>query len=96
LTSIGAHGRADAAPGVLIIGILFAGFIIARDNIPCLYFVLAHTSRLMRADWFIWIHHLSPFKYCFEALMINEFVGLGFKGPFGVLDGLLALCINVT
>jgi ABC-type multidrug transport system permease subunit len=43
----------------------------------------------MCADWFIWIHYLSPFKYCFEALMINEFVGLKFKGPFStVLDGL--------
>jgi ABC-type multidrug transport system permease subunit len=39
------------------------------------------------AAWFIWIHYISPFKYGFEALMINEFVGLEFKSPFAVLDG---------
>jgi hypothetical protein len=80
------------APGLLIVGIFYAGFIIARDNIPCMTNLLLFFA-IIHADWFIWIHYITPFKYCFEALMINEFVGLGFKGPFGVLDGLLAFYV---
>ncbi len=40
--------------------VLFAGFIIAPNQIP---------------DYWIWLHHLSPFAYALEGLMVNELVG---------------------
>ena len=46
------------APGTLIIFIVFCGFIINGQNLGW---------------WFRWVHYISPFKYSFEALMINEF-----------------------
>ncbi len=53
--------------GVFVMLIFFNGFLIPRESIP---------------GYFIWIHYLSPFKYMFEALMLNEFDGLVLR-PFG-------------
>ena len=49
-----------AAPSVIALMILFAGFIIQEQSIP---------------PWFIWLYYLSPFRYAYEALTINELAG---------------------
>eukprot|EP01087_Luapelamoeba_hula_P005956 TRINITY_DN1603_c2_g1_i3.p1 TRINITY_DN1603_c2_g1~~TRINITY_DN1603_c2_g1_i3.p1 ORF type:complete len:1132 (+),score=105.15 TRINITY_DN1603_c2_g1_i3:182-3577(+) len=51
-------GATGLAPFGLVIWIIFAGYILPMDYIP---------------DWWIWLHYLSPSKYAFGALMINEF-----------------------
>lgn len=49
--------------GTAVLYILFSGYLIPRAQIP---------------PYFIWIHYISPVKYTFEALMLNEFDGLVF------------------
>eukprot|EP00009_Paramoeba_aestuarina_P004200 CAMPEP_0201510384 /NCGR_PEP_ID=MMETSP0161_2-20130828/3093_1 /ASSEMBLY_ACC=CAM_ASM_000251 /TAXON_ID=180227 /ORGANISM="Neoparamoeba aestuarina, Strain SoJaBio B1-5/56/2" /LENGTH=688 /DNA_ID=CAMNT_0047905545 /DNA_START=21 /DNA_END=2087 /DNA_ORIENTATION=- len=44
-----------------VIFFLFAGFYITTDTIP---------------DYYIWLEHISPFKYGYAALLENEFIGL--------------------
>ena len=44
-----------------VIFFLFAGFYVAADTIP---------------EYYIWLKYLSPFKYAFNALLLNEFTGL--------------------
>ena len=54
-----------AAPSVIALMILFAGFIIQEQSIP---------------PWFMWLYYLSPFHYAYEALTINELAGDGAGG----------------
>lgn len=49
------------APGGIALMILFAGYIIQGNSIP---------------PWFIWLYWLSPFRYAYEAMTINELSGL--------------------
>lgn len=49
------------APAGIALMILFAGYIIQGRSIP---------------PWFIWLYWISPFRYAYEAMTINELVGL--------------------
>jgi len=52
------------SPLVFIPMMLFGGFFANNDSIPA---------------WLSWIQYLSLFKYSFETLMTNEFLGLDFS-----------------
>ena len=43
---------------------MFAGFFKSLDSLP---------------SWFGWIQYLSPFKYGYEMLLVNEYTGLPFE-----------------
>ena len=49
------------APALMIPLMLLAGFFVDLSTIP---------------TWFSWLQYLSPFKYGFEMLVVNEFTGL--------------------
>ena len=49
------------APALMIPLMLLAGFFVDLSTIP---------------TWFSWLQYLSPFKYGFEMLVVNEFSGL--------------------
>ena len=49
---------------ILLPLMLFSGFLVNNDSIPV---------------FLRWIRHVSPTKYAFHALMLNEFTGLTFK-----------------
>jgi ABC-type multidrug transport system ATPase subunit/ABC-type multidrug transport system permease subunit len=56
--------------GSAVIFIFFSGYLLSREEIP---------------PYFIWAHYLSPVKYAFEALAINEYDGLTFTGQQGAV-----------
>jgi len=51
------------AGAMIVLLVIYAGFLIPKGSVP---------------GWFIWVYWISPFRYAFEALMINEFYGLEF------------------
>jgi ATP-binding cassette subfamily G (WHITE) protein 1/ATP-binding cassette subfamily G (WHITE) protein 2 len=53
----------SSVPLVVIPFMLFSGFLINVDSTP---------------PYFIWIEYLSPIKYCFQGIAINEFTDLTF------------------
>jgi len=55
------HEAAAVAPGIIILNVVFAGFIIPRNDIP---------------GWWIWLYWLSAFNYILDAVMINQYDGL--------------------
>eukprot|EP00047_Mylnosiga_fluctuans_P004483 m.234774 g.234774 ORF g.234774 m.234774 type:complete len:1699 (+) comp12715_c0_seq1:66-5162(+) len=70
--------------GPSVLFILFSGYMIPREQIPY---------------EFIWIHYISPLKYAFEALMLNEFDGLTFtssRNPAITISGLDAIDKNFS
>ena len=46
---------------LVVVFIIFAGYLIARNEMP---------------PYFVWLNWVSPFKYVFEGLIVNEFDGL--------------------
>eukprot|EP00013_Stygamoeba_regulata_P024380 CAMPEP_0177644642 /NCGR_PEP_ID=MMETSP0447-20121125/8799_1 /TAXON_ID=0 /ORGANISM="Stygamoeba regulata, Strain BSH-02190019" /LENGTH=1447 /DNA_ID=CAMNT_0019147021 /DNA_START=201 /DNA_END=4544 /DNA_ORIENTATION=+ len=54
------QGANAAAPAGIALTLLFSGYIIQANNIP---------------PWFIWIYWISPLRYAYEALSLNELVG---------------------
>eukprot|EP01132_Coremiostelium_polycephalum_P008337 gene8337-10241_t len=48
-------------PAVIILYLVFGGFMISNNNIP---------------GWWIWIHYLSPIKYTLDMLCQNELYGV--------------------
>eukprot|EP00656_Telonema_subtile_P018092 TRINITY_DN1974_c0_g1_i2.p1 TRINITY_DN1974_c0_g1~~TRINITY_DN1974_c0_g1_i2.p1 ORF type:complete len:1530 (+),score=346.04 TRINITY_DN1974_c0_g1_i2:54-4643(+) len=52
------------APVLGIVFMSFSGYLLAKDDIP---------------DWYIWIFWISPLRYAFEGLMINELKGLTYN-----------------
>ena len=57
-----------AAPIILIPLMMFAGFFKSLDDIP---------------SWFAWIQYISPFKYGYEMLVVNEFTDLPIECSIG-------------
>eukprot|EP00184_Porphyridium_aerugineum_P002623 CAMPEP_0184693522 /NCGR_PEP_ID=MMETSP0313-20130426/1714_1 /TAXON_ID=2792 /ORGANISM="Porphyridium aerugineum, Strain SAG 1380-2" /LENGTH=1525 /DNA_ID=CAMNT_0027151613 /DNA_START=498 /DNA_END=5072 /DNA_ORIENTATION=+ len=51
------------AGAILVMFVVFCGFLLNPDTIP---------------PWFIWLFYLSPLHYAIEALFLNEFSGLQF------------------
>jgi len=64
-------------PVLITIMLLFGGFYVNESNIP---------------DWLIWLFYISPFKYAFEALMLNEFTGETFICTAGETVGPTHIC----
>lgn len=62
-----------ACSGLMILLVFFSGYLLPRGSIP---------------PYFIWIHYLSPFKYVFEGLAINEFEGLDLEVGNITISGL--------
>lgn len=52
------------APIIAVVFILFGGFYVNSSNIP---------------KWFIWVEWLSPIKYSFAALMLNDLDDISFR-----------------
>ncbi|GJQ14886.1 hypothetical protein GpartN1_g6677.t1 [Galdieria partita] len=55
------HEATAVAPAIIILNVVFAGFIIPRNDIP---------------GWWIWLYWLSAFNYTLDAVMINQYNGL--------------------
>lgn len=71
---------------VVMMFIVFSGFLLVKSEI---------------ADYFIWIYWVSPFRYGFEGLVVNEFSGTQFTceddelvppAPDGVLPRSVRVC----
>jgi ATP-binding cassette, subfamily G (WHITE), member 2, PDR len=54
----------NVGPVLLIVSMLFGGFFIGPEQLP---------------DWMVWLYWLSPFRYVYEALSINELGGATFE-----------------
>eukprot|EP01026_Neomeris_dumetosa_P043685 TRINITY_DN3670_c0_g1_i2.p1 TRINITY_DN3670_c0_g1~~TRINITY_DN3670_c0_g1_i2.p1 ORF type:complete len:861 (-),score=96.45 TRINITY_DN3670_c0_g1_i2:406-2988(-) len=66
---------------ILLINVLVAGYLVNKDSMP---------------DYVVWVHYGSVFSYGFEALIVNEVLGLNLKFTVedigtAVVDGKLFL-----
>ena len=61
---------------LVVVFIIFAGYLIARNEMP---------------PYFVWLNWVSPFKYVFEGLIVNEFDGLCLSPSSVQLEGILEL-----
>mmetsp|Transcript_1994 Transcript_1994/g.5290 ORF Transcript_1994/g.5290 Transcript_1994/m.5290 type:complete len:1447 (-) Transcript_1994:184-4524(-) len=52
------------AGACIVVFVIFSGYLIPRSSVP---------------PWFIWAYWISPMRYAFEAIAINEFYGLVFS-----------------